>query len=105
MTKLLVYILIGKLIIFFAQKFPFQNIYLIGNLFKEGKFLRQLFDCDMCLGFWIYSGLNFAFGIDLLYEYFQIPILNIILTGMIVSFLIHIFSLGWNARFREFVIE
>lgn len=105
MSNLLLYILIGKLIIFLAQKFPFQNIYFIGRLFKEGRFLRQLFDCDLCLGTWVYPILNFAFGVDLFYEYFEIPILNVVLTGMAVSFLMHIFSLGWNAKFREFVIE
>jgi len=105
MTQLVVYALVGKLLIFIFQKFPKSKIPLIGRLFLEGKFLEELFSCDLCLGVWVYTGLSFIFSVNILGEYFYVPILSEFITGMIVSFVMHLISAGWETRYQNIVIE
>jgi hypothetical protein len=104
-TELVAYLLVGRLVIYALQKFPFQKIYLVGRLFREGGFLEQLFDCDFCLGFWVYTGLAFIFEINFLQEYFYVFILSEALTGVIASFLMHLITIGWKDKFSIIVVE
>lgn len=103
MTELLVYLLIGKLIIFSLQKFPFSKIF--PGLFREGRFLEQLFSCDFCLGFWVYTGLAFLFEMNFLYEYFDTVFIREVLTGVTASFVMHLLSIGWNDKFGTILVE
>jgi len=103
MTELLVYLLTGKLIIFSLQKFPFQKVF--PRLFKEGGFLEQLFSCDFCLGFWVYSGLAFIFNMNLFSEYFYVLVVCEALTGIVASFVMHLLTIGWNDKFGTIFVE
>ncbi len=106
MMQLVAFALIGKLIIFLLQKFPTSHLPLIGRLFEEEKFLGNLFSCDLCLGFWVFSGLSFITNVNVTGELFvYIPILSEIITGAIVSFIMHLISAGWEARYKNIVIE
>lgn len=103
----LVFALTGKIIVFLFQKFPKSKLPFIGKLFLDGGLLEELFSCDLCLGVWVYSFLSFLLEHTLLEE-FGFPyvlIVDEIITGMVVSFLVHIFSLGWNSKFQNIVIE
>lgn len=100
MLKLLAYVLIGKLIIFLAQK-VFSDNYPP----RRDNFLTKLFGCDLCLGFWIYFGLAFLFGIDLTYEIFDVPIVSEFIAGASVSFVMHLITIGWKARYQEIFME
>ena len=102
MTHFVIYALVGKIIIFLLQKFPKHSLPFIGKLFREGKFLGELFDCDLCLGFWIYSGLAFLLDVNIIGE---VPILSEFITGAITTFIVHIFSVGWNSKFQNIIIE
>jgi len=97
--------LVGKIIIFLLQRFPKHTLPIIGKLFREGKLLDELFACDMCLGVWIYFGLAFLFDVDINGEMFYVPILSEFIIGMVTSFVVHIFSVGWNSKFQTLVIE
>lgn len=99
----LIFAITGKIIIFLFQKFPKSKLPFIGNLFLEGKFLEELFSCDLCLGFWIYFGLAFLFGTFIPIGY--VPVLSEFLTGAVTTFIVHIFSVGWNAKFQNIIIE
>ena len=105
MDKLIIYILVGRLFIYFAQKFPSTKLPFLGSLFHEGKFLGDLFSCDLCLGFWIFSFFSWIFKINLLNEYFYIFVLSEIITGAIASFLVHVFILGLKAKFETIIVE
>jgi hypothetical protein len=105
MTQLVVYALVGKLIIFLLQKFPKHTLPIIGKLFREGRLLGDLFSCNLCLGFWVYSGLAFLFQINLTNEFFYIPILSEFVSGAIVAFLMHLISAGWEAQYQNIIIE
>lgn len=86
-----VFLLIGKLVIFLLRKAPY---------FKRGAFLTQLFDCELCLGVWVYSALALVFHLNAL-EPFYVLVLSEVLTGAVMSFTMWIFTEGWNAKFRE----
>lgn len=105
MTLIVVYLLVGKLIIFAIQKFPFRKLPFIGGLFEEGRFLEQLWGCDFCLGFWVYTLLAFAFPVNYLNEYVNVPILSQALTGLISSFVMHLISIGWKDKFGTFELK
>lgn len=65
--KILVYALTGKLLIYLFQTSPYPK--LISGLFGGRRFLDELFECDLCLGVWIFSILNvLLFRVDLLKE-------------------------------------
>jgi len=105
MAGLISYLLIGRLFIYLAQKFPFNKLPILGSFFNEGRFLEELFSCDLCLGFWVYSFFAFGFKINLLHEYFYISYLSEFITGAAVSFLVHIFVLGLKAKFETIIVE
>ena len=105
MTQIVAYALIGKLTIFLFQRFPKHSLPIIGNLFREGKFLDELFSCDLCLGVWIYTGLAFIMNMNMVGELFYIPILSEAITGAIMAFIMHLISAGWTANYRDIVIE
>lgn len=101
LLQLVVFLLVGRLVIFVLQKFPFQKVPFIGRLFEEGKFLEQLFACSFCLGCWAYAILGHVFSVDIVVELFGVYIVafNEILTGVIASFVVYIFGIGWQTRF------
>jgi hypothetical protein len=99
----LVYAFIGKIIVFLLQKFPKDKLPFIGRLFREGRFLDELFACDLCLGFWVYFGL--AFVLDVNFVGIDVPVIAEFIAGAVTTFVVHIFSVGWNAKFQNFIIE
>jgi hypothetical protein len=100
------FLLVGRLLVFFLQEFPFDKFFLIGGLFKEGKFLKQLLECDLCLGFWVYSFIAFAFGVDILKDMdINTLILGKVVTGAVASFIVHIFRIGWVTKFGVVIVE
>ena len=100
LSQLIGFLLVGRLLVFVLQKFPFRKTF-IGNFFKEGKFLEQLFSCDLCLGVWCYAVVGYLLRIDLVSELFGVYVIafNEIMTGIIASFLFYIFAIGWQTRF------
>jgi hypothetical protein len=102
-VRLILFFAIGRLIIFFIQKFISDNVpekYLI----RYGYFAR-LFGCDLCLGFWVYTILAYIMKIQVLYVINYVPIFSEVLTGMISSFIMHIFRLGWNTKFQVYEVK
>ncbi len=95
------FLLVGRLVVFVLQKFPFIKIPFIGRLFEEGKFLEQLFGCSLCLGVWVFTILSYLLQIDFIKDTFgtDMIIVNSLITGMIASFVVYIFEIGWNTRF------
>jgi len=82
----------GKLIIFFWQKFPLPQR--IENIWK----IKELHECGLCSGFWIYAILSVLVQINIftLIGISYIPILSEIVTGAVTSYVVHIFSLGFE---------
>jgi hypothetical protein len=94
----ILYLLIGRLLIFIGMKFP---------LFTKSRygFVRELFSCDLCLGVWIYTLLSIASGEILFKSWFYFWGLNELITGCVSAFLVHVFLIGWREKFQTIVIE
>ena len=104
--QLVAFALVGKLIIFLFQKFFTPHLPLIGRLFEEERFWGRLVSCDLCLGFWVFSGLSFITNVNVTGELFiYVPILSEVVTGAIVSFIMHLISAGWNAQYQNIIVE
>ena len=94
------YAALGKLIIYLFQNFPPAK-----SLFYRREVLRQLFDCDLCLGVWIYFFLALLIGVDKFYNWTYIPIITEFLIGAVTSFIMHLVSLGWKEKFTILYLE
>ena len=105
MTQIVIFALIGRLLVFLFQKFPKNKLPFIGTLFGEGKFLEQLFSCDLCLGFWVYVGLSFITNVNVAEEWVYIPVFSEFVTGAVVSFVMHLISAGWESQYKNIIIE
>jgi hypothetical protein len=97
-AQLFFYVVIGKLFIYTVQKFP-----LVRNI--KNPFLSELFLCDYCLGVWIFSVLSWLFQFTLFREYLYCPFISELATGVIISFIIHLISIGWKEKFDIIVVE
>ena len=94
------FLLVGRLLVFLLQKFPFQKT-LISIFFREGGFLEELLSCSLCLGTWVYAFLGYLLKIDVIFSIFNVYVVgfNEVVTGAIISFIVYIFEIGWNTRF------
>lgn len=72
--------------------------------FKRG-FLGNLFECELCLGVWVYSFLCLLLDFHLPQSTTYLPILSEILAGMVMSFSMWLLTEGWNAKFRNIYLE
>jgi len=110
--EFLVFACVGKLFIFLWQQFPLSSY-----LSSKWKPLQKLFECDLCFGVWVFSFLALFIPeanplILIVDDWLLTPILASVvyvfiafIYGASTSFLVHIFSIGWNAKFQTIVIE
>jgi len=95
MLKWLLFAGIGKVLIYFWKKFPLPaKIEKINNI-------KQLHECDMCSGFWIYTTLAFLMSVNLLELWFgfgYIVMLSEIITGCVTSYVVHLLSVGFSEQ-------
>lgn len=97
----IILILVGKIILYLIQQFP------LPEPLTKYKTIVKLHECDLCGGVHVYALMSFvmslylltAVGIDL-----YIPVVSEYITGGIISFLVHIFSLGWKEKFSNIVV-
>jgi len=108
LLQLIGFLLVGGLTTYFIQKFPFHKLWLIGKFFVEGKILKELLSCDECLGVWVFLFLSFILKVNFVLWMFDrtgLIVADQILTGIMASFVCHIFKIGWFAKFGTTVIN
>lgn len=88
------YGVLGRLMTWMLQTTPLLN-----PLFSKTATLLKLRSCDFCLGFWVFAGLAYVLGLNLLTPIY-VPILSEAVTGLAVSFLVHLARLGWQTKFQ-----
>lgn len=98
--KWIAFILIGKICIHIFMQFHFPKF------MQRLEWIKKLHECDLCSGVWIYSILSFFMGVKLLevLGFGNIPLLDQVVTGIVVSWLVHIFTLGWKAKYEVVVV-
>jgi hypothetical protein len=97
MIDFLVYLGSGKLLLFFARKFP-----PIQRLTYNRELLSELYNCDLCSGFWLYLVLAPFFKINMNIEN---KILRWIVTACLSSLMMVLIKTGWEDLFGTLVIE
>ena len=106
--QLISFLLVGSLSVYIIRKFPFHELLYINRLFEDGKFLRELFDCRLCLGVWVFAFLSYILQINFIEWMFDrtgLIIVDQILTGAMASFVCHVFAMGWMTGFGTTVID
>jgi len=101
MLSWLVYAALGKLIIVLWQAFHFPT------WLSKFKWLTDLHECDLCSGVWIYVILAFIWKIDIIKIWFgldNIFSIGLVVTGMLTSWLVHIFSIGFKEKYLDIKI-
>jgi hypothetical protein len=91
--------MVGKLLIYLGQHFPPLSESRLG-------FVRRLFECDLCLGVWVYSVLSWGFSMYLFNDIAPyIPLLSELVTGSVTSFFMYLLSIGYRERFVTIELE
>lgn len=77
------------------------------NWLSKYKFVELLHECDMCSGVYVYTALSFLMSVDVLNSWFgfDVFIVGSIVTGILTSWLVHIFSIGFRDKYLNIVVE
>jgi hypothetical protein len=99
--NLIVFAAIGRLLVWTIQTSgPTQRI----KKWLNKEFIDELFECDFCLGFWVFTALAFLFEINIL-EPLYFPVFSEIITGQVASFVVHLARVGWTTKWGYEVLE
>jgi len=112
MTEYLVYLAIGKLLIFMCQTAgilePVWSLLRTLEIRLRGQFafwpsehdlIDEFRECGFCLGAWVFPILSFCGTINM-FDFISRPI-GYILTGFFSSFVVHLLDGGWKYHFGE----
>lgn len=91
--KFFIIVVVGKLLIHLVSNLPYAKTIKI-------KPFDYLFQCDLCLGFWIYFSLFAFYGGLLQIQY--VPVATEVITAALVSYIMHLASLGWKIKYGVF---
>jgi hypothetical protein len=99
-AKWILFLLIGKIIIYIFMKFD------LPKPIKKFTWFAKLHDCSLCSGVWIFTGLSIFMGVDLLSTilFTYVPFVSEIITGIVVSWAVWIFTLGWHSAYDVVVV-
>jgi len=96
MIDFLIYLGSGKLLLFFAKKFP-----PIRHFMKSRELLSELYDCDLCFGFWFYLLLVPFSGVEI---NIKNKILKWIILACFSTYVAQTMSVGHEELFGKMVI-
>jgi len=95
---LISYFVVGRLLIWVLQTATLSK-----KLYLKSSLLTELFECDFCLGFWIFGILGYMMQVGLIEI---IPrFADVVLTAIIASWLVHVFVTGWRTLYGTTYLE
>lgn len=100
LSNWIIFLLVGRVLIYLWFQLP------LPDTLENHRAIAKLHMCDLCAGFWIYGFLSFFMALSLLEAlgFTYVPIVSEIVTGSVVSFLTHIFTIGWKERFHNILV-
>ena len=100
LSNWIIFLLVGRIIIYLWQSFP------LPAALEKFRVIEKLHNCDLCAGVWIYGILSLFLGMDLLQVlgFSYVPLVSEFVTGGVVSFVVHIFSIGWHEKFNNILV-
>ena len=85
-VEFLAFSILGRLLIYLVQK-------------------AAKFQCDLCVGVWIYAILSGLFQIRLLEDvYWYVPVASQLITGCVTSYLVHLVTIGFREKHLPVII-
>lgn len=91
--KLVAVLVLGRLVTWALQTSgPSKRIWSLHPLLKE------LGECDFCLGFWVFCVLVTVLEVNLLDPYY-VPVASEVVTAIAFSFGTHLARIGWSMKF------
>jgi len=102
MPKFLFILLAGRLLVHLLQTLPASK----RLPHWQNDFFRDLFECDLCLGVWVYFSLCCFFRFELVSwaSGVYIPLVSEAITAAAVSWFAHIFTLGLKLKYGSFSV-
>jgi len=91
MLNFLIYLAIGRIIIWFTQITDW-----IVLLAEKTSLTKKLVKCDLCLGVWVYLFLWFIIPQPL---NTQVPIFEPLFVALVSSLMMHLLRIGWTYKF------
>jgi len=95
---LITYFVVGRLLIWVLQTATLSK-----KIYLKSSLLTELFECDFCLGFWVFSILGYMMQVRLIeiIPYF----VDIVFTAIIASWLAYVFVAGWRTLYGTTYLE
>lgn len=91
-----VYAAVGLLGMLFLRKFPPAR--------QVAKMIHFDIDCNLCLGFWVYTVSSFWFCTNVLSIVYW-PFISEIITGAFTAWLVDLLVTGWNGKYRVLEVK
>jgi len=66
--------------------------------------LKDLGECDFCMGCWVYTILAIFFKVNLMDPLFY-PVVSDVVTGIAFAFVAHLATVGWRTKWGYEVLE
>lgn len=100
MIDWLIYLVMGKLMIYLGMKFP------LPDFLERNKKINDWHSCPLCFGVWVYGFLAYILHMDLLtvLGFWYVPFVSELITGGAISFIVFIFSIGWKDVFAPDIV-
>lgn len=86
----------GRVIIYLVQTLPPVRE-------MKNEFFHELFNCDLCLGFWTYFVLLGVTNSHI--TLFYVPLISEVISAGIVTTLVHLVCLGWKLKHGSFEVD
>lgn len=97
-AKFILFLIVGRVLIWIAQKFAKDNEIKI-------QFINKLLSCSLCAGVWIYTILSAIFHFNALIDFPYIPAVTELVVGCFSSALMFFVEQGWRSWNEPIVIE
>ena len=100
LAKWLIFIVVGQIIIYLWEQFP------LPKRIEKIQSFKKLHECSLCSGVWIYFILAIFLEMDLLklVAFTYVPVVSQFITGCVVSWIAHIFILGWKSKYEVIIV-
>lgn len=98
LTTWLLYLAAGRLLTWLLQVNGLTR-----PLWNAHPTLKELSECDLCLGFWVYLGLGFSLR-EKWADLWPFRV-SVLVLATVTSFIAHLLRIGWQTKFGVTVID
>jgi hypothetical protein len=93
MLRLIVMLVLGRLMVWALQTSgPTRRFWRLHPILKE------LGECDFCLGVWVFLALDILLRVNITDPYYM-PYISEVVTAVTVSFAVHLARIGWSVNY------